>query len=99
MIAHWDIVTYQLASNVSKYLLSIPVLNMWTIFEQHCYTRLSAWASNMLRMDCRMNLDCLTEGSDEEEQKAANLVNFYEEADAPQGLCEKGCIPSLRGRY
>lgn len=98
-MAHWDIVTYQLASNVSKYLLSIPVPNMWTIFEQHCSTRLSAWASNMLRVDGRVNLDCLTEGSDEEEWKAAHLVNFYQEADPPLGLCEKGRIPSLRGRY
>ena len=68
--------THSFASNVSKYLLSVPALNTWTLFE-HGFTLWPAWTSNALGMNCRMNLDYLTEGLDEEEWKAENLVTFY----------------------
>lgn len=40
-----------------------------------------------------MSLDYLTEGFEEKEWKAENLVNFYREADRHLGFCAKRSIP------
>lgn len=43
----------------------------------------------MLRMDYRMNLDCISEDSDEEKRQVGNLVNFYHEADSCLGSVQR----------